>query len=529
MAGLGGRGFKAVHRRFVLGISVITALACVMMTVCTESLGLKSLIRDEVARSKIGLVLYDGAAAVEAGGTVAFPDTIFGDTFTKTLALKNEGHSNVTLTGPGAVSITGGSGAAAYGNIVQPAQVTLLPGGTATFTVDYTPPLADADYACDFVVNSDDSSYPAYAFHGSGRSTQWHGSKAIVSSPSTVYGSPHIAIDTSTDPDTIYVSYLASGIDIQKSTDGGKTWTGVVQSVSSPYYHSLAASNGNLHVFYMNTSYSPYRLQYVKLPRGYVSWQSVIYYSANTSYYGMSNSSVVLAGGNVYLVFNDTTNNKLVVSSSMDLEPMYMSFTARDITGGSTGQTGGFFPSLRFAGSVPYMTYLDGKAFKIAYGSLTSPSYKTIYTDATYNMGADSLAVNGANGVALVGYNSNDLYSTASSTLGGTNAWSAPAALTGGMENSSLSENLSLAWSGSELYAVYYRYSSTSGLRFAKSLDQGTTWSFQWLDNDLGSSGASSSLAVAGDCVYIVYSTPSGHPNGYSITIRKSLDRGASW
>jgi len=513
-------GMKASLCRIIGTIAVAMLLGS-----CTPELDIRALVEKEVILAKIGLTLYDGTTKVLPGDTVTWSDTIFGDPLTKTLTLKNDGSKNITLTGPSIVVKAGGTGVAAYGNIVQPGTLTLLPGASTTFTIDYTPPAADSDYTCDFVVNSNDDSYPAYSFKGTGHSTQWHGSKAIVSSTTTFYSSPQIAIDSSTSPATIYVTYMDSGIQYVKSVDGGKTWTSPTQILAAAYYYSFAVANGALHIFYMNTSTSPSTLQYAKLPYGYVSWQNIKSFSANTSYYGISNSSVVLANGNVYLVFDDTTNNKLEVSMSMDLAPAYMSFTTHDVTGGSTGKTGGFYPSLRFVGTTAYLSYLDSKTSMIAYGSsLSSWTYKTIYTDATYNMGANALAVNGSNATLLLAYNGNTLYRAASTTLGGTNSWSSPIAF--GTESCNLSQNLPIVYSGSDLCTLFYKNSSTSGIRFAKSSDNGATWDYQWLDTDVGSAGDSCALAVSARAVYALYSTPS--PN-YSITLKKSLDGGASW
>ncbi len=512
-----------------ISVRFLPALAAVLaLSACDPILDLKTLVEERVTLSKVSLVLYDGGTVIGPGDTVTWPDTIFGDPAPKTLTLTNTGTSNVTLTGPNVVSITGGAGAASYGGIVQPVTLTLTPGSSTTFSATFTPATPDSDFVCDFVINSNDGLNPAYVFHGTGHGTQFHGNKAIVTSPTTYYSNPQIAIDSSTNPATIYVSYLDSAIRLVKSTDGGKTWSSPSQINATAYQHSLAAANGNVHCFFMDTSTSPYTLTYRKLQNGYINWSSVRTYSANTSYYGMINSSVVSANGYVYLVFHDTTNSKLQVARSMDLEPMNMSFTAYDVTGGSTGKTGGFYPSLRFIGTTAYLSYLDSKIVMLAYSSsLSSWTYKTIYTDPTYNMGANALAVSGTNGSILYAYNSNALNRSGSTTLGGSNTWSSGAAIAG--ENCNLSSNLPLVYSGTSLYSIYYQYGGTSGIRFAKSSDNGTTWSQQWLDTSVGTSGAFSALAVVGSTIYAVYNTPSSHPNNYSITLKKSLDGGATW
>ena len=280
-----------------------------------------------------------------------------------------------------------------------------------------------------FAVNSDDPVHGAYTFNVAGHSTQWHGRKAVVSSASTVYSAPQVAIAGT----TIYVSYIdgGNGVKLQKSTDGGKTWsavsmTGWVPTTSGS--HSIAASGSNFHIFYTDTNYSPNRQYFAKSENYGVNPNNVTYWGVNTNYQGMRNSAVVLGGGNVDLCFNDSTNAKLEVAyDSSDHRTAGMAFTTHDVTGGTTGQTGGFHPSLKVVSGTAYVAYLDSKIVKFARSSnLSSWTYRTVYTDPTYNMAAASLVTDGTKGVILIkGIAGSDVLQCSRTTNSGDN-WSAP-------------------------------------------------------------------------------------------------------
>jgi len=94
-------------RRFAILAAVLSALG---FSSCTQVLDLRTLVEDRVTLSKVALVLYDGSMPIGPGDTVSWPDTIFGDPAPKILTLTNTGTSNVILSGPSYVSITGGSG-----------------------------------------------------------------------------------------------------------------------------------------------------------------------------------------------------------------------------------------------------------------------------------------------------------------------------------------------------------------------------------------------------------------------------------
>ncbi|MBL8967557.1 MAG: exo-alpha-sialidase [Spirochaetaceae bacterium] len=500
--------------------------------------------------SKIGLALYDGAARILPGETVGWPDTIFGDPATKTLTLKNDGSKNVTLSGPLIVSKTGGGGQAAYGGIVQPVQLTLAPGASTSFSVDFTPAAPDADYACDFVINSNDASFPAYAFSGSGHSTQWHGSKAIVSAAGTTYFyCPKLAYVASPTP-TLYAAYKVydsatpanSGIAIRSSVDGGKTWSAATLVVASTDVggFSFTASSYGLHLFYSLTSANT--CHYCAAPSGTLSFTWTGSFSFGTNYYNPGNEAISCANGQVYVAAYDNTSSpkKLYLYVRQDGFYSYMGstipwdFTSYVVADGST-HTGGFYPTLKVDANNVYLAYTDSKVLRTARiprSTISDPgtwSYGTAWTDAS-NIARDVIAIDSTR--AYLFYAVSDgtgeprLRASTDLTLG---SWSTGHSFSG--EGSDGSNNIVFRMpDGNRMFAVWTsRYGGVDSLRMSRSTDAGLSWSTQPLDASSGVAGSYTAMEIVGSTVYAAYSTNSPHPNGYSITIKKSLDGGATW
>ena len=257
--------------------------------------------------------------------------------------------------------------------------------------------------------------------------------------------------------------------------------------------------------------------------------QNVRGFAGETNYQGIMNSAIVLANSSVYLCWNDTTNSKLQIAVSSDAPPAGMGFgTPYDVTGGTTGQIGGFYPSLKVVGTTVYVSYADGKSVKLASSSnLTTWTYKTIDTDPTYNVGATALTADTAGHLLWSVADGSLTLHSSNSTDGLTMAnWSADASLA--PENANLSVPLPFVSAGGSLYGLSYQYGGSPGIRLATSTNGGSTWSFQWLDQQVGNSGAMVSLAVDGQNVYAVNDTLFA-PNQYSITMKKSLDCGVTW
>jgi hypothetical protein len=541
--------------------AALAAAATILLAGCTQVLDLKTLVMEKVALSRIGLTLYDGADRILPGETVTWEDTIFGDPLTKTLTLTNDGTTNITLTGPTVVSTSGGSGAAAFGGVTQPVQLTLLPGSSTTFNATYTPLAADSDYVCDFIINSDDSSYPAYTFKGAGHSTQWHGSKAIVSSTSFVgYYSPQIAVApaatwASPGMPTLMVAYHGgSGIYLSISRDGGKTWPEPKLAVSSTFVTALSLSvSTNVHLFYLSSS--PAQLNYTiagtstlisSVSSDYTSYFATNYVGPtfpNSHFYQVKNSNMAIVDGYVYVAYYNTTSSRLQVARRPDSIPFMgqVDFDSYDITGVNS-QTGGNDPSLQVDSSKLYVSYGDGQYTRVAVVPLSTIATTNSYQYHTINdngsgrsLWSCGLAMDGSKGYVLWRLDGGSPINSAASTDMSMSSWSAVHALAGETTPTiSAAQTTPLMFANDRLYTVYFRDSSGSGsgIRLASTSDGGITWLPQWLDSDASFASSASEVAMASldSTIYVVYTTQSSsHPNKYSITLKKSLDGGVTW
>lgn len=556
MAGLTGRGAKSGTGRGLATVICLAVMVGALAMACKETLDLKSLIRQQVELSKVGLVLYDGTARIMPGETVSFSDTIFGDTYTKVLTLRNDGDSNVALTSPLAVTKTGGGGAVAYGNVVQPAQATLLPGDSATFSIDYTPPAADSTYVGDFVVNSNDGSHPAYAFHGSGRSTQWHGSLAAASSPvSAVIDNPQIVADGS----YVYLSFMPPSADtndilVRRSADGGKTWAPFAAALAGgPFPHVLASRNGEPHVFhYKDTATTG--VHYGKWLDDTNSWhpdiesRGSVSHDPTTAFHGS-----MLVSGYVFLAWFDAATASLLYNFSMDPRPAYPSgvldsfmSSPATLAGGATGRTGGILPCLaRDSAGNLYVLYADNSATPgrlwLLKTSSSGLNFATLPTACAGPSAAGNAIINQCQ-LALVesgstvtihvfwsqGYDANAIYHASSADLA---SWTASARI-GADQNNRYGKTLPVAVDGGGvIHLLHENGYSPVGIVLSTSADGGATWVHRVIDADPSFAvfSASLSLAASDRTIYAAYSTGSAHANGYSITIMKSLDGGASW
>ena len=314
-------GLKHTSAR-VLVAALFAGLALTLLG-CTE-LNLKSFVVQKVQDYELEknprpvLVLKDGATVIAVNGTVTMPDTIFLDPGTKTLTIENQGNLPLILSGPPYVSVTGGAG---Y-TLIQPVQVTIPAGSSVPFDVIFTPPAADTDYPSTLVINSNDPQNGAYAFGASGHSTQWHGSKAVVSSPTShPYSSPQIAVAGS----TAYVTYAdTNGINLSKSTDGGKTWVATPFRVSpttittGTNHSTVLTTGGDFHLFYYDTASNV--ASYNKWPVGNPAIQSIWSSAALDSqvWQGIQNASADLDGGKIYLCYWDHVNLRLRVAVATD-------------------------------------------------------------------------------------------------------------------------------------------------------------------------------------------------------------------
>lgn len=526
---------------------------------CQDSLAIKDFVQQRVndANTHLKLIEISTSTNIVESGTTTWPDTIFTETSSRTFRLSNIGPDNVTLIGENPVAVIGGTGQEAYGNIVQPLQRVLQPGDSTTFSISFTPPAPDTDYICSIVINSDDSMNPAFRFNGRGHSTQWHGSKAIVSTPSGIsYNYPKIAIAQSPiigkSIYVVYQKYNSStssdrGIFMRYSTDGGNSWSQesivVLSATNSISGFSFAASANYLHILYYDSTSGSQTYMVSAAPPNTISFQGVSSgtFSYATSYYTINNNAIVLANGKVYVViYKNTAPNTLTLAvRPSETTPTYgepgFGGYIYPITDGST-HTGGFNASLKVDSNNAYITYADGIYIRSVVVPLSSISNNSTYSYSlvakdpnSYNQALNSLIVDSDSAYALWSRASDFAIRSAFSTDLTLSSWSSQVPLNS--ENTQFSPMLGFIRADSVLYALYEKSENSSySIRLSVSNDGGTTWKSSFVDgpnNGLGSSGCS--MVRSGSDFYIVYSTGSGHVNGYSITLKKSLDGGATW
>jgi hypothetical protein len=546
-----------IHARIATGAALAMSLvALVLFAQCEPLLDLRSRVEEAVMLSKIGLVLYDGGTRVLPGRPASWDETIFGEARQKLFTLRNDGSNNVSLSAPNIVVNNGGPGAAAFGGIVQPLQLVLAPGDSTTFGVTFTPPSPDADYDCDFVVNSDDSSWPAYHFTVSGHSTQWHGRLDTVSSPvSSVIDNPQVFVDGS----EVFLSFMPPAADtndivIRKSTDGGKTWVPFAAAAAgAPFHHVLGSKNGEPHVFhYKDTATTG--VHYGKWLASTTSWHSGIESRSSTS----KDSTVdfhgsMLVASYVFLAWYDLGTTSLLYNFSIDPRAAYPSgvidsFMTNPVTlaGGGSGRSGGLFPCLRSdsAGNL-YVLYADNSGTPgrlwILKTSASNLSFSTLPAASAGPQAAGNAIINQcqllltesgstvtAHAFWSQGYDTNAIYHSSSADLV---SWTVPSRL-GPDQNNRYGKTLPAAVDGDGVIHVLHENGyGPVGLVLSSSADGGATWVHRTIDDDASFSTYSSSLslAVSGRTIYAAYSTGSAHANGYSITLMKSLDGGANW
>lgn len=551
----GARKMHLLHATAMVAIAAPVLLALSLAFACNPLLDLRARVEEAVMLSKIGLVLYDGGTRILPGRPAGWDDTIFGEPLVKTFTLKNDGARNVSLSAPNIVVNNGGEGAAAFGGIVQPLQLVLAPGDSTTFGVTFTPPSPDADYVCDFVVNSDDASYPAYHFTVTGHSTQWHGRlDAVGSTVSAVLDNPQVFVD---GPD-LFLSFMPPAADtndigIRRSTDGGKTWAPFATAAAgAPFHHVLGSKNGEPHLFhYKDTATTG--VHYGKWLASTTSWHSDIESRASVS----KDSTVdfhgsMLVANYVFLAWYDLGTTSLLYSFSIDPREGYPSgviesFLATPVAlaGGATGRPGGILPCLRSdsAGNL-YVLYADSGTPGKLWLLKTSSSELDFSPLPAANAGPQAVGNTIINQCQLVlveagstvtahvfwsqGYDTNAIYHSSSVDL---SSWTTPARI-GSDQNNRFGKTLPAAVDGGgAIHVLHENGYSPVGMVLSSSADGGISWVHRVIDDDGSFSTyySSLSLAASGRTIYAAYSTGSAHANGYSITLMKSLDGGASW
>jgi hypothetical protein len=348
------------------------------------------------------LITAEGSdTALVSGESYLFGDVVWGETKAVTFTITNNGQADLTLTSDALVSI-GGVDASEFSVTTLPA-FTLIPvGGTATFTITFSP--ADTGKKAAMVTIPTD--YPddqtvSFMLCGTGVK-RWRAVGSAGFSSGTV-SDVSLAIDGSTG--TPYVAYidqsLFSGYPVVKMLSS-ESWNTLGDAgiddpfvQSYPFYSPSLYMDGSTPLLVYACNYDGYCLDYKVYSSS--TWNEVGY-SSNFSGDPHKYISVKLDGnGDFYVAFRDAYNEgKASVYRYADgaIVPASAGFTTNAVS----------YTSLGFVGTKPYIAFKDdvtGKANVYSSGeglmSYGNPDFSD--GDADYT----SLALN-SNGVVYVAY-----------------------------------------------------------------------------------------------------------------------------
>jgi hypothetical protein len=518
---------------------------------CQDSLRIKSYVQQQVDDSLTMLDLTDLSTGtrVRPGDTVSWPDTTYMGSAPKSFRIVNKGDSTVSLVGATPVTISGGSGQAAFADgIGQPGQSTLPPGTATEFSLTFAPEDSDVHHYCTVILGSDDPENPGFSFTASGRSTKWHGRKGIASSTAGSFISPHLRVDG----DMVYATYALSSsgaIAIRGSNDGAWGWSPAFggQIASGPYPHLMAltgasAANAGLHIMYFGSS----QVSYNKTLSS--SWHNDILTANATAGSGEKIYGSFLLRNGVFLTWYDGSTQSLWYNFSRDPRPPEGAEEKVDtfdspirLTGGSTGRTGGQYHSLaRDSSGNLYLAYsgeMVGEDRSITFVRAASSnlnfSSSTSYTmiQRTQDDGI-CIALSESAGIVnvIMAYTYGGAIYLSSADSGNLAAWTSSGSLG---SNSHYGANFSLLIDeAGTLNVLHQSHGANGGIILSSSTDSGASWSHRNLDSRAslaaGTFWSHLALDVSGQTIFAAYTTSNDSPNGYSVTLMKSLDGGAT-
>ncbi len=441
-------------------------------------------------------------------GAYAFADTMLGTTTEATFTIENVGSSALSLTS----SVTiGGTHAPQFTVTAQPSS-PVPAGGTATFTIRFTPTSTGVKSATLSFGNTDADENP-YNFSLSGNGTAWHGVRTIDSVGSEGYTS---SICISGGLEISYFDGANGDLKWARSINGGASWT--VRTVDSAgtvgLYSSVASTGGSEFIAYYDSTNGD--LKFAKSTDGGVTWP-VIKAVDSTGDVGQYCSIVQYGGTRVWISYLDNTNHALKLARSTD--------------GGSTFILGtldsagpGLYTSLKNSGaSLLYLGYCwqNGtlRFTKSSDGGASWPAGGFISVDTgTSGLGAyASVACDGSN--IYLGYEGASSVMMAKSADGGA-TW--PVSHLFVNSAGVYGAQSSLGCVGSTVYICY----RGSGLQLAVSADGGATWPVGAKKSvDAGCTPWGTSLAAAANSVFISYYDTTSH----ELRFAKSIDGGTTW
>jgi hypothetical protein len=420
----------------------------------------------------------------------------------------------------------GGADAAKFSILAQPVSPVSGNGGTAAFTLRFTPD-AVRSYSATVTVNSSDPANPAYSFAVSGKGVEWHGIGTIAASAAYA---PKLGFSGA----NVYVLYYDSGpqkLMLIKSPDKGESWGAPFTVDGTPgdysYSNSLAVDGSNLYIAY-NRVDSLYFIE-VADSGTTLSSSNAKTLSAALSGYGYDNS-ITYDAQNVYVAYSAAGPAFTYAPKGAALNfhtPVLIDSSLQ--SGGNRWPTSILIDS---NGSVNVAYYDDTSQLKCAVFAVTdtlpmvvsgldvahitsanTPSAATSYLISFYDPTAKS-------------YKLYEHYSYVS----GLNLFfkSNTVAIDSGSSNVGSSGNLLLQ--GTTLYSSYYDTANKS-LKFATGLQATPSTDYAFSSSviaTVGGANFSSSFASdpATNTFYVAYydSTGSG-----ALKIAKSLTGGATW
>jgi hypothetical protein len=462
--------------------------------------------------------IKQGTTSIADGGSFAYPGpTVLGASADAIFTIENLGVQELTLGGVPIVQI-GGANADQFSVAAQPAASSLAAGGAAAFTVRFAPTSGGTKAATISIADNDPNENPYDIAISATCASEWSGLKTVDSASAVgSYGTAVGAIG-----DTLVATYnedLASGLDGQlklaRSTDGGASWTvsNLDTSSSSGRFSSMKTSGNSVYVSYAVGSSG---LRFARSDDAGATWpvKKSVATSGNTWY-----TSIAVDGSNVYIIYYNGSSG-LTIAKSTDNGATWPSGNKFLIDATATS---GKYSSIAVSGNNVYVSYYDfsNQDLKFAKSTDGGATWATVTTlDSAGNVGdSSSIGLNGSE--VYICYHDTTNYKlklAKSADEGGIWALSViNDPIYGGDYNS-------MAISGGAIYLSYQATDSNTRLRFAKSTNGGGAWSFATVDSN-SNTGGCTSIAVDGAKVYISEVQTSAK----DLKFAKSIDGGSTW
>jgi hypothetical protein len=461
----------------------------------------------------------------------SFPDVLTSGNSLKTFTIENIGDQDLNLWTANALAVINDAGGNFSLPSTVPANTTIVPGGSTTFGLQFNGGSSAGSKSAGLVINSTNASGADFTCTIQGKVTAaaaWHGYKTIDSVGTLGENGTSIAAVG----DSVYISYydLTNGhLKFAKSTDGGVTWPTIAtvdNAFAVGYNSSIGVEGNNVYISYCDSSNGD--LKFAKSTDGGSSWGTIK--SIDTTGSVGMDTSLEAVGGCVYISYYDSSNTALKFAKSIDGGATWPTIITVD-----SADDSGEDSSLAVAGSNVYICYLHTIASGIS-GELKfaksldggdswlAENMKIVDTSLSPTSAECSIAVEQS--TVYIAYTWSGQIMAARSIDGGA-TW--PAENRSAIDGVGLGSGYtSIAAVGDNVYLSYYAY-SYGNLKFAKSTNRGVNWpsgNVKFVDEN-GWIGLCTSIAVVdgGNTVYISY-----HDDDLAdLKFAKSVDGGTTW